>query len=233
MAENNISNNQAQIGQSGVDDQQTIQLADLWAMIWHNKWWYIFSLALCLIIAGYRLYKTPKLYSRSEKVIIDEDSQASAMRNLTSFAGNYRGYYSGTNVDNEMEAFGSPDLMQRVVERLGLETTYTEKQFLRTRELYKSTPFEVKRIGDNMTSSFSFTVNRTGDSTFVLRDFRVAGEEVGSDDIAGAFGDSLVTPAGALRFVPTLKLENWTREITVSYVNARARGKAYAADRKL
>ena len=39
MAENNISNNQAQIGQSGADDQQTIQLADLWAMIWHNKWW--------------------------------------------------------------------------------------------------------------------------------------------------------------------------------------------------
>ena len=115
-----------------------------------------------MFLAGYHLYKTPKLYSRSEKVIIDEDSQASAMRNLTSFAGNYRGYYSGTNVDNEMEAFGSPDLMQRVVERLGLETTYTEKQFLRVREMYKNSPIEVQLPGERSPRRFSFTVKPTG-----------------------------------------------------------------------
>ncbi|MBR5700538.1 MAG: hypothetical protein IKX37_05540, partial [Bacteroidales bacterium] len=229
MAENNTNlNSNAWGGQRHTEDEQSIQLADLWAMIWNHKWWYIFSLLLCLIVAGYRLYKTPKLYSRSEKVIIDEDSQASAMRNLTAFAGNYRGYYSGTNVDNEMEAFGSPDLMQRVVERLGLETSYTEKQFLRTRELYKSTPFEVKRLGDNVASSFSFSVNRTGDSTFVLKNFKVAGKEVEETELQGAFNDSLVTPAGALCFVPTIHLDGWTREVVVSYLNSRARGKGYA-----
>ena len=84
MSENNTNVNPGSWnGPRQAEEEQSIQLADLWAMIWNHKWWYVFALSICLIVAGYRLYKTPKLYSRSEKVIIDEDSQASAMRNLT------------------------------------------------------------------------------------------------------------------------------------------------------
>ena len=125
------------------EEAETLQLADLWALIWDNKWWYILSLLVCLFIAGFHLYKTPKTYSRSEKVIVDEDSQATAMKELTAFAGYRRSYYSGNNVDNELEAFASPDLMQKVVARLGYETRYVEKQFLRTRELFTLTPVEM------------------------------------------------------------------------------------------
>ena len=91
------------------EEEQTIQLADLWSLIINHKWWYVFSVAVCLFAAAFYLYKTPKVFSRSEKVIVDEDTQMSMMRDLTSISGASRRYTSGTNVDNEMEAFASPE----------------------------------------------------------------------------------------------------------------------------
>ena len=139
MAEQHLNSIPVVNGQSN-EEEQSIQFSDLWALVWYHKWWYVFSLLICLFFAVFYLYKTPKTYSRTEKVIVDEDSQASMMRELTSVASSYRRYSSGTNVDNELEAFSSPDLMERVVSRLGLETAYVDNQFLRTREMYKNTP---------------------------------------------------------------------------------------------
>ena len=220
----NIQNPQASVR----DDDQTLQLADLWALIWDNKWWYVLSVLLFLFIAGFHLYKTPNTYSRSEKVIVDEDSQATAMKELTAFAGYRRSYYSGNNVDNELEAFASPDLMQKVVARLGYETRYVEKQFLRTRELFTLTPVEMSLLGDNTSSAFSFLLSKVGDDEYVLSDFRVAADDLPGVRIQGHLGDSIVTPVGAIRITPTARIESWNRPITVSWVNSRSMGKAYA-----
>ncbi|MBQ9192499.1 MAG: hypothetical protein IJ156_02115, partial [Bacteroidales bacterium] len=114
MAEKNQNNLPIVNGLDG-QEEQSLQLADLWALIWDHKWWYVSCILAALFIAAFYLYKTPKTYSRTEKVIVDEDSQASMMRDLTSFAGTARRYSSGTNVDNEIEAFAAPDLMQKVV----------------------------------------------------------------------------------------------------------------------
>ena len=123
MADSNLNNLPVSNGQ--VDEEgQTLQLADLWALVWDHKWWYVFSILAALLLAGFYLYKTPKTYSRTEKVIVDEDTQASMMRDLTSFAGTARRVSSGTNVDNEIEALRAPDIMEKVVARLGLETAW-------------------------------------------------------------------------------------------------------------
>ena len=66
-------------------EESSINLADLWTLIWAHKWWYVLSIFLCLVAATFYLYKTPKTFSRSEKVIVDEDTQNSMMRDLTSF----------------------------------------------------------------------------------------------------------------------------------------------------
>ena len=121
MSENNRNN--LPIYTSASEEDQSIQLSDLWSLIWDHKGWYIFSILVALLIASLYLYKTPKTYSRTEKVIVDEDSQASMMRDLTAFTSSTRRYNSGTNVDNEIEAFVAPDLMERVVKRLGLEAS--------------------------------------------------------------------------------------------------------------
>ncbi|MBR6346266.1 MAG: polysaccharide biosynthesis tyrosine autokinase [Bacteroidales bacterium] len=208
------------------DDERTISLSDLWNLIWDHMWWYVFSVLVCLFIASFHLYKTPKTFSRTMKVIVDEDDQAATVRNLTAFASNYRRYSAGTNVDNELEAFTSPDLIEIVVRRLGLETAYVEKQFLRTRELYKNTPLEMQ-ILENSTSAFSFLLSKSGEDTFTLKEFRVAGEDLESGPIKGRINDTIKTPVGPIRLVPTLHFEKWDRDIVVSWVNARAKAKAY------
>ena len=145
MSESNQNNLPVYNVQGSNEEEQSLQLADLWALVWDHKWWYVICILVALVAASFYLYKTPKTYSRTEKVIVDEDSQASMMRELTSFAGTARRIGTGTNVDNEIEAFGAPDLMQRVISRLGLETSYIDNQFMRVREMYKNTPIEMQR----------------------------------------------------------------------------------------
>ena len=107
MSENKLNNLPVYNGQGDSDEEQSLQLADLWALVWDHKWWYVICILVALFAASFYLYKTPKTYSRTEKVIVDEDSQNSMMRDLTSFAGTARRYTSGTNVDNEIEALAA------------------------------------------------------------------------------------------------------------------------------
>ena len=112
-------------------EEQELKLADIWAMIWGNRWWYVISVGICLFVALFYLYKTPKTYSRSEKIILDDFSQQRTMSDLTQFTGSSAIRLSSSTVYNEIEAFTSPDLMQQVVERLHFETRYIEDRFLR------------------------------------------------------------------------------------------------------
>ena len=70
MADSNLNNLPISNGQSD-EEGQTLQLTDLWALVWDHKWWYVFSILAALFLAGFYLYKTPKTYSRTEKVIVD------------------------------------------------------------------------------------------------------------------------------------------------------------------
>ena len=213
-----------------IEKKTTLPIADIWAMVRDNIWWYVFSILFFLAVAVFYLYRTPNTYSRVEKVIVDEDSQSSMMRDLTSFAGyNRMRYGRGTNVDNEMEAFASPDLMEQVVRRLNLETTYTDLQFLRTRELYTGTPVMLSLLGGNMASNFSFVISKTGPQSFVLKDFRVKGDKLKADPVSGSLGDSLVTPVGALRISPTVHFEDWKNDISISWATAMSRAKGYCS----
>ena len=154
MTENPISNN---VFQS--EEESQIQLIDIWHMIWDHKWWYVISVFVCLVVAAFYIYRTPDTYVRSAKVIIDESDQDATMRNLGVASANMMRLRSFNSVENEIEAFASPDLMQVVVERLNLQTRYVEKQFLRNVELYRNSPVELALAGENPHSGFSFRLS--------------------------------------------------------------------------
>ena len=228
MADSNLNNLPVSNGQ--VDEEgQTLQLADLWALVWDHKWWYVFSILAALLLAGFYLYKTPKTYSRTEKVIVDEDTQASMMRDLTSFAGTARRVSSGTNVDNEIEALRAPDIMEKVVARLGLETAYVDNQFLRVREMYTNCPIEMQLASKNSSSSFSFNISKGKDSTFVIRDFAVGGEPVKGFKATAHVRDTVETPVGTIVIYPTKHFKSWGNDITVSWVKPASRAKSYVS----
>ncbi len=210
------------------EEQSDFNFSDIWGMIWGYRWWYVLSLAVCIVLAGFYLYRTPGTYSRSAKVIIDEDAQDATLRDIANISG-FAGQGASVNVNNEVEAFSSPDLMASVVERLGLETGYVEHQFLRDRELYRTCPFEMAVVRPVVSSSFTFRVTKTGDSTFVLSRFTIGPEKMKDYSVEGTLGDTLSTPVGDMVLYPSAyNIGRWEDDITVNWVNSRSRAKSYA-----
>ena len=209
------------------EEESSLQLSDLWNMVWNHKWWYVASVILCLILAAFNLYRTPSTYSRSAKVLIDESGQDATMRNLgVASAGMMRVRSAFNSVENEMEAFSSPDLMEIVVERLGLQTKYVEQQLMRTVELYQNSPIEMRLAGDNPQSGFSFLVANKGENQVVLSDFRFKDEKIKKSIVANV-GEPAETPVGTVIIFPTAKFEDFEDDIRVSWASVKATAKTY------
>ena len=223
MTENNNTTNNTFLQ----EDESSIQLIDLWNMIWDHKWWYVGSVIVCLFFAGFYLYRTPATYTRSAKVIIDESDQDATMRNLGVASANMMRLRSFNSVENEMVALSSPDLMQVVVERLNLQTRYVEQQLFRDVELYTNTPVEMYLAGDNPQGGFSFTAASAGQGKVALSDFQIRDEKI-KKQVVGSYGDTLQTPVGALVILENAQSNTeFAHDIRVSWANSMATAKGY------
>ncbi|MGN1210578.1 MAG: GumC family protein, partial [Candidatus Cryptobacteroides sp.] len=118
----------------------------------------------------------------------------------------------------EIEALTSPDLMQMAVERLGLETSYVEKQFLRSVELYHNSPVEMRLVADTPTKGFAFTLSNIGEGRVRLDEFVVGPDEM-EGTVEGFLGDTLTTPVGRLCIIPTT-IEDFKHDIRISWSNS-------------
>lgn len=210
------------------EDELNLSLVDIWHMIWDHKWWYVLSVFICLVAAAFYVYRTPNIYNRTAKVIIDEGAEEAAMRDLSSFTGTMASRRFSTNVDNEVEALSSPDLMQKVVERLGLETSYFEHQFLRKVELGPDSPIEMKVLGENPQSSFSFVLTKLSDTEFQLSEYYVKGEKLEAEPFRGRLDETLQTPVGRLVISKVISNNEWAKPITISWTNSKSAAKIFA-----
>lgn len=209
-------------------EEEGLRLSELKELVTKNIWWYVGVTLCCLVVAVCYLYRTPTLYNRSAKVMIDDSNQDAAMRNLGMASANMMRMRSINGVENELEAFASPDLMQKVVERLGLQTRYVEKQFLRDVELYHNSPVEMRLAGMNPPGGFSFLVSSGKDGQVVLSDFRIRKDRV-KETVTGSFGDTLTTPVGAVVIYPKSNIEDFKHDIRVTWSSAGSAAKLYAS----
>ena len=205
-----------------------LSLVEIWGLIWGHKWWYVASLALCLLIAALYMYRTPDVYVRTVKVVVDESEQDAAMRNLGVVSAGAVRVRNFNGVANEMEAFMSPDLMETVVQRLDMQTRYIEKQFLRNVELYGDSPVALALRGDNPQTSFSFRISSARDG-LTLSEFRIGNEKV-KGKIAGNPGDTLMTPVGALTIYVDGELKD---DILVLWSTSMSVAKEYSRKLKI
>ena len=221
MAESN-TNNQNFLR----EEESSLSLTDIWNMIWGYKWWYLVSIIFFLLLGTFYLYRTPKVYNRAAKVVIDESNQDATMRNLGVVSSGMMRLRSFNSVENEMEALSSPDLMQMVVTRLGLQTSYMEQQLFREVELYKNGPFEMVPAGDNPRSGYSFNVAKTADGKLALSKFQIRKDKI-NETVVGAFGDTLQTPVGKIVIHPMQSENEFKHPIRVSWSNSMATAKSY------
>ena len=210
-------------------EDNSLNLSDIWNMIWDYKWWYLICTAVCLFAAVLYIYVTPKSYVRTAKVIINEDAQANVMSDLLSMTGGGGAGSYSSNANNEAEAFASPDLMTKVVERLALETSYTEDQGIRKVAMYKTSPVEMTIVDTLVSTSFSFRLTKSSDSTFFLKDFTIGNDRIRNTE-AGVLSHDMETPVGTLRFDSTLNIDEWDKDIYISWVNPRAKAKYFSTN---
>ncbi|MDE6490514.1 MAG: chromosome partitioning protein ParA, partial [Muribaculaceae bacterium] len=141
-----------------------------------------------------------------------------------------------TNLDNEIFTLKSSNLMEEVVERLGLNDVYMTKRGLKDVELYRQSPMLVQPVDSTMPVAYSFAIQPINGGAFTLTDFRSGALSVDDVSVDGIVGDTVVTPVG--RFV--IDPAPWGTEnigdiesITYSHAPASAYGAAYAARLKV
>ncbi|MDU1889880.1 MAG: polysaccharide biosynthesis tyrosine autokinase [Dysgonomonas sp.] len=124
-------------------EEDFIRIQDLWYMSiakWH---WFVVSLAISLFIAFIYISITAPIYTRSTSVLIKDDSKGSMSSNEMSTFADMGLFKSNTNINNEIQTFKSPLLMQEVIQRLKLYENYSTDGFFREKILYKNTPISI------------------------------------------------------------------------------------------
>jgi len=111
------------------EDFQIVQLFEKYFGYWQ---WFVLSVMFCCVVAVIYVKSAPKQYKRTAAVLIKEQE-----KDITEAFGERNWYNrSMANVNNELEAFKSPQLVQEVVRRLKMDVNYITKKGLRDVDLY-------------------------------------------------------------------------------------------------
>lgn len=179
-----------------------IRIQDLWGMFIPKWYWFAISLFVSLSVAALYLLSTPNIYTRTASLLVKDNSKSG--NSIGSGSSDFTDlgiFKSNTNINNELLTLSSPTLMTEVVKRLGLNETYTVRDGMRKRELYKDTPVAIT-FGEDGETPVGFTIELTGKDTYILSDFTVRGEDA-EGTVNGQTGNAVKTPAGTLTLTTT------------------------------
>lgn len=175
---------------------QNINLVDL-LLYMASQWkWFLLSVAICGGIAWYNYASAPLVFFRSATVIIKDPS------NKTSSAGldRYDNFINKVNVANEILQFRSKKLMREVVSRVRADVSYSQKNGLRTDELYSRSPVAVSFPDALPEQAIAFTITPQDKQTVVLSD--LPGKE-GEKEITAKLNDTISLQLGRIVVTPT------------------------------
>ncbi len=173
---------------------------ELWYKYIRHWPWFLLSIAICCGVAILYVKVTPNTYKRSASVIIKEDN------NITELAAAFTDksqFKSNSNVNNEIEAFKSPNLLQEVARRLNLNVSYKVKLGLKKIELYTLTPIAATFVDAQDQESFSFNVELLPDSVVILSNFE-QDETKFNQSFKTRLNKTVLTPVGNVVITPTL-----------------------------
>lgn len=178
-------------------------LHDYIHLILSNWYWFILALLICGLAAEYYIRRTPPVYQRTASLLI-KDSRKGTGAELAAFS-DIAGVMGRHSVDNEIYILQSRTLMEKVVEKYDLATTYTCKGRIRTTDLYGRAPMTVEflTIGNSESGSFTYTMNEDG--TANITNFS---NESFSAKVAP--GDTISTPLGKIVMTRTKSFDKYS-----------------------
>ncbi|MCM1377988.1 MAG: polysaccharide biosynthesis tyrosine autokinase [Clostridium sp.] len=176
-----------------------VNIADVLVITLKHWYWIVLSLVVCVGIAWLYLQSTVPLYTSSCQVMIRDDAQSPMGASSIDFEE--LGIKStNTVIEDEMVALKSPDLMQVVVEKLGIDVCYRTPGMFHDKVLYgKDVPVIVSfdAMPREEGATIKFHVNANGDidlqEAIVNNRSLVSGSQI-------RLGSSLATSVGPIKF---------------------------------
>ena len=92
---------------------------------WH---WFAISLFITLAVAMLYLLSTPPIYTRTAAILVKDNSNSSSSTGAMNEFSDLGIFKSNTNINNELLTLKSLTLMTEVVNRLGLNESYTVRR---------------------------------------------------------------------------------------------------------
>lgn len=194
------------------EGKSDIQISDVIAWTFNHKMFIVLSVIVCLFLGCVYIYRSQPQYQRETSVMIRTDQSGNAEIGELATFSDLGIFNTGIDVFNEIEVFKSPVLMEKVVERLGINTSYKSKTWMgRVTDWYNNTPLKVdfvnpvKKYDDKDVRNVSLKVLPSADGkNFTLSEFKINGEKVDSEPVVVYANKAASTPLGELKVSTTL-----------------------------
>ena len=198
-----------------------IRIQDLWSMFVPKWYWFAISLFITLTIAVLYLLSTPPIYTRTAAILVKDNSKSSSSTGTMSDFSDLGIFKSNTNINNELLTLKSPTLMTEVVNRLGLNETFTIRKGLKNVDLYKVSPVTIT-FCDKIEVPLSFTIKFSSKEAFAISELEISGEDIG-ETLSAQMGDSIQTSAGIMIVSPTQEFTDAFIGTSIRYVRGSVR----------
>ena len=198
-----------------------IRIQDLWSMFVPKWYWFAISLFITLTLAVLYLLSTPPIYTRTAAILDKDNSKSSSSTSAMNDFSDLGIFKSNTNINNELLTLKSPTLMTEVVNRLGLNETFTIRKGLKNVDLYKVSPVTIT-FCDKIEVPLSFTIKFSSKEAFAISELEISGEDIG-ETLSAQMGDSIQTSAGIMIVSPTQEFTDAFIGTSIRYVRGSMR----------
>ena len=171
-------------------------ILDVLKIKWH---WFVLSIVLCLGVAYVYTKSVPVFYKREAVVQLKNEVKTEEAFNEKQIFND-----NNYNIDGEILIFKSRLLMQKVIERLGLDIGYSVDDGLKSKILYTDSPLAVSFPDSTFTHPADFTIIPLKNDRF-----RIKGLEDDPDGVMEySFGKLQESPIGRMLVTRTTFFSN-------------------------
>lgn len=162
--------------------------------------WYVATIVVALAVAVLYIKKTQPVYKRDASImVLERNDKPTVLNQLLNDYVDFGFFADNTNVNNVIAAIKSPDVMSEVVDRLGLDVSYTTRGTFYDKTLYgKTLPVKVvfRDIPKDETASLHIRLKKDG--SIKMSEFVKNGKPQNSYDLTCHVGQTVNTPLGRL-----------------------------------
>ena len=162
--------------------------------------WYVVTVIVALVAAWLYIKKTQPVYKRDASImVLERNNKPTVLNQLLNDYADFGFFADNTNVNNVIAAIKSPDVMSEVIERLGLDVSYSTAGTFYDKTLYgKSLPVKIKMLDVPKDETASLHVGLTADGGVKMSDFVKNGKRQDSYDLTCSVGRTVNTPLGRI-----------------------------------